>query len=65
MSKKAQNKSAQQKPGGKASQNGKSSGGRPACSPWGLPDGRKTRKRKKASSKLIIRRRKNLSEKGQ
>jgi len=44
---------------------GKSSGGRPACSPWGLPDGRKTRKRKKASSRLIIRRRKNLSEKGQ
>jgi large subunit ribosomal protein L2 len=44
---------------------GKSSGGRPACSPWGLPDGRKTRKRKKASSRLILRRRKNLSEKGQ
>jgi large subunit ribosomal protein L2 len=44
---------------------GKSSGGRPACSPWGLPDGRKTRKRKKASSRLNLRRRKNLSEKGQ
>ena len=44
---------------------GKTSGGRPACSPWGLPDGRKTRKRKKASSRLILRRRKNLSEKGQ
>jgi large subunit ribosomal protein L2 len=44
---------------------GKSSGGRPACNPWGLPDGRKTRKRKKASTRLILRRRKNLSEKGQ
>jgi len=43
---------------------GKSSGGRPACSPWGLPDGRKTRNRKKRSSRLILRRRKNLSEKG-
>jgi len=36
---------------------GKSSGGRPGCSPWGLPDGRKTRKHKKASSRLIVRRR--------
>jgi large subunit ribosomal protein L2 len=43
---------------------GKSSGGRPACSPWGLADGKKTRKRKKRSSRLILRRRKNLSEKG-
>jgi large subunit ribosomal protein L2 len=43
---------------------GKSSGGRPGCSPWGLPDGRKTRKRKKPSSRLIIRRRVNkLTEK--
>jgi large subunit ribosomal protein L2 len=37
---------------------GKSSGGRPACSPWGKPEGRKTRHRKKASTKLIIRGRK-------
>ena len=29
MAKKGQNKSAQQRPGGKASQNGKASGGRP------------------------------------
>ena len=36
---------------------GKSSGGRPGCSPWGVPDGRKTRKRKKPSSRLVIRRR--------
>jgi large subunit ribosomal protein L2 len=36
---------------------GKSSGGRPGCSPWGKPDGRKTRNRRKASSRLIIRRR--------
>jgi large subunit ribosomal protein L2 len=36
---------------------GKSSGGRPGCSPSGIPDGRKTRKRKKPSSRLIIRRR--------
>ncbi len=37
---------------------GKSSGGRPPTSPWGKPEGRKTRKRKKASSKLIVRGRK-------
>jgi large subunit ribosomal protein L2 len=37
---------------------GKSSGGRPACSPWGKPEGRKTRRHKKASTKLIIRGRK-------
>ncbi len=36
---------------------GKSSGGRPGCSPWGVPDGRKSRDRKKASTRLIIRRR--------
>lgn len=34
---------------------GKSSGGRPACSPWGKPEGRKTRDPKKPSSKLIVR----------
>ncbi len=37
---------------------GKSSGGRPACSPWGKPEGRKTRHRKKPSTKLIVRGRK-------
>lgn len=37
---------------------GKASGGRPPVSPWGKPEGRKTRHRKKASSKLIIRGRK-------
>lgn len=37
---------------------GKASGGRPACSPWGKPEGRKTRKRKKASTRLIVRGRK-------
>jgi len=37
---------------------GKSSGGRPACSPWGKPEGRKTRRHKKPSQKLIIRGRK-------
>ncbi|UCG78685.1 MAG: 50S ribosomal protein L2 [Nitrospirota bacterium] len=36
---------------------GRSSGGRPACSPWGRPEGVKTRK-KKSSDKLIIKRRK-------
>ncbi len=36
---------------------GKSSGGRPGCSPWGMPDGRKTRNRRKPSSRLIVRRR--------
>jgi large subunit ribosomal protein L2 len=35
---------------------GKSSGGRPGCSPWGLPDGKKTRKNK-TTTKLIISRR--------
>lgn len=37
---------------------GKSSGGRPPVTPWGRPEGRKTRKRHKASSKLILRGRK-------
>jgi large subunit ribosomal protein L2 len=35
---------------------GRSSGGRPAVSPWGKPE-RRTRRTKKASSKLIVRRR--------
>jgi large subunit ribosomal protein L2 len=43
---------------------GKSSGGRPACSPWGLPDGRKTRKRRKPSSRLIVRRRQKKKTEG-
>ena len=42
---------------------GRSSGGRTPCSPWGLPDGKKTRKLKKNSSKFIVRRRKRKSEK--
>ncbi|WP_419164789.1 50S ribosomal protein L2 [Candidatus Palauibacter sp.] len=37
---------------------GRSSGGRPPVSPWGKPEGRKTRKRRKASDKLIVRGRK-------
>ena len=37
---------------------GKSSGGRPPVSPWGKREGVKTRKRKKASNKLIVRGRK-------
>ncbi len=37
---------------------GKASGGRPPCTPWGKPEGRKTRKRKKPSTKLILRGRK-------
>ena len=37
---------------------GKTSGGRHPVSPWGVPDGKKTRNRKKASSKLIVRGRK-------
>lgn len=38
---------------------GRTSGGRHPCTPWGVPTkGKKTRNRKKASSKLIIRRRK-------
>ncbi len=34
---------------------GKSSGGRPPVSPWGKPEGRKTRHRKKASNQHIVR----------
>lgn len=37
---------------------GKSSGGRPPTNPWGKPEGKKTRNKKKASQKLIIRGRK-------
>ncbi|MGH2828965.1 MAG: 50S ribosomal protein L2 [Actinomycetota bacterium] len=37
---------------------GKSSGGRPPVSPWGRPEGKKTRHKKKASTKLIVRGRK-------
>jgi large subunit ribosomal protein L2 len=37
---------------------GKASGGRPPVSPWGKPEGRKTRHRKKHSTKLILRGRK-------
>lgn len=37
---------------------GRASGGRPPTSPWGKVEGKKTRKRKKASSKLIVRGRK-------
>jgi large subunit ribosomal protein L2 len=36
---------------------GKASGGRPPVSPWGKPEGRKTRNRHKKSNKLIVRRR--------
>ena len=37
---------------------GKASGGRPPVTPWGKPEGTKTRKRKKKSNKFIIRGRK-------
>jgi large subunit ribosomal protein L2 len=37
---------------------GKAAGGRPAVTPWGKPEGRKTRDKKKASTKLIVRGRK-------
>ncbi len=37
---------------------GKASGGRPPTSPWGRPEGVKTRRRKKASNKHIVRGRK-------
>ena len=37
---------------------GKSSGGRPPCSPWGKPEGVKTRKNKR-TDKFIVRRRKS------
>ncbi len=40
---------------------GKTSGGRPACTPWGIPEGKVTRKKKKPGFKLILksRRKKN------
>jgi large subunit ribosomal protein L2 len=38
---------------------GKSSGGRPGCSPWGLPDGVRTRKNKKTTKDIISRRTKS------
>ena len=37
---------------------GRSSGGRPPVSPWGKPEGKKTRRRKKDSNKYIVRGRK-------
>jgi len=37
---------------------GKTSGGRPPVSPWGKPEGRKTRKHKKKSNQYIVRGRK-------
>jgi len=37
---------------------GRSSGGRPPTSPWGKPEGTKTRRRKKQSNKYIVRGRK-------
>ncbi len=37
---------------------GRSSGGRPPVSPWGKPEGRKTRRKHKPSDKLIVRGRK-------
>ena len=37
---------------------GRTSGGRPPVSPWGTPDGKKTRKKKKQSNKFIVRGRK-------
>ena len=37
---------------------GRTSGGRPPVSPWGTPDGKKTRKKKKDSNKYIVRGRK-------
>lgn len=42
---------------------GRTSGGRPPCSPWGLPEGTKTRNRKSLSTKFIVRRRKSRAEK--
>lgn len=37
---------------------GKASGGRPPTTPWGKPEGTKTRKKRKASNKFIVRGRK-------
>ncbi|GBD98774.1 50S ribosomal protein L2 [bacterium BMS3Abin07] len=37
---------------------GKSSGGRPPCTPWGKPEGVKTRKKKSSDKRIIIKKRK-------
>ena len=37
---------------------GRAAGGRPAVTPWGKPEGRMTRDKKKASTKMIVRGRK-------
>ena len=37
---------------------GKASGGRPPVTPWGRPEGTKTRRKKKLSNKFIVRGRK-------
>lgn len=42
---------------------GRTSGGRPPCTPWGIPEGKKTR-RNKRTSKMIIRRRKATKQGG-
>jgi large subunit ribosomal protein L2 len=34
---------------------GRTSGGRPPVSPWGKPEGKKTRKRKKQSDRYVVR----------
>lgn len=41
---------------------GRTSGGRPSCSPAGTPKGKKTRNPRKLSNKLIVRRRTNKSQ---
>lgn len=41
---------------------GRTSGGRPPCTPWGIREGIKTRKRNKYSTRLIVRRRKRKKE---
>ncbi|MFM7892071.1 MAG: hypothetical protein ACKO8V_09310, partial [Actinomycetota bacterium] len=42
---------------------GKTSGGRPAVSPWGKPE-RRTRKKSKASQQFIVRRRRSGKARG-
>lgn len=41
---------------------GRTSGGRHPCSPWGLVDGKKTRSKKKISSRFIVKYRKRKTE---
>jgi len=43
---------------------GRTSGGRPPCTPWGVPEGTKTRRNKRTSKMIVRRRRRKKGESG-